>query len=103
MAPFRSKLTPFFEEIRQLRLRRRTWKQIAEQLEAEHGVKSAPSSVYEFFRRHRKRPAPLGFPEEEVSVQQSPVRPAKACKAPERPKFDWDSVKGTVFSENKTK
>ncbi len=73
--PFRSKLNPHIELIRDLRRRQKTWKEIAEILETEHGVQTHPSSVLQFFKRRSKGRRPLGFedgPPETVSQQKLP-------------------------------
>ena len=62
--PFQSSLEPHLETIRALRLKRRTWRQVAETLKTEHGLEIDPAAVYKFFKR-RVRPGarqPLGFP-----------------------------------------
>ena len=62
--PFQSSLEPHLETIRALRLKRRTWRQVAAALKAEHGLEIDPAAVYKFFKR-RVRPStrqPLGFP-----------------------------------------
>ena len=62
--PFQSSLEPHLETIRALRLKRRTWRQVATTLKAEHGLEIDPAAVYKFFKR-RVRPStrqPLGFP-----------------------------------------
>ncbi len=62
--PFQSSLEPHLETIRALRLKRRTWRQVAAALKTEHGLEIDPAAVYKFFKR-RVRPStrqPLGFP-----------------------------------------
>ena len=62
--PFQSSLEPHLETIRALRLKRRTWRQVAGVLKTEHGLEIDPAAVYKFFKR-RVRPTarqPLGFP-----------------------------------------
>ncbi len=62
--PFQSSLEPHLETIRALRLKRRTWRQVAEVLKTEHGLEIDPAAIYKFFKR-RVRPSarqPLGFP-----------------------------------------
>ncbi len=62
--PFQSSLEPHLETIRALRLKRRTWRQVAETLKTECGLEIDPAAIYKFFKR-RVRPSarqPLGFP-----------------------------------------
>lgn len=59
MTPFASKLTEHYELIRGLRLKRRTWQQVADELENLGCITSA-SNVLRFYKRHRKRPFPIG-------------------------------------------
>lgn len=62
--PFQSSLEPHLETIRALRLKRRTWRQVAEALKTGHGLEIDPAAIYKFFKR-RVRPSarqPLGFP-----------------------------------------
>lgn len=62
--PFQSSLEPHLETIRALRLKRRTWQQVAETLKAEHDLEIDRSAVYKFFKRRVQPSArqPLGFP-----------------------------------------
>lgn len=58
--PFQSQLNPHFQMIRDLRRHRKTWREIADQLRP-LGVDTSGSAIFQFFKRHIKRPAPLGF------------------------------------------
>ena len=62
--PFQSSLEPHLETIRALRLKRRTWRQVAAALKAEHSLEIDPAAVYKFFKRrvHPSTRQPLGFP-----------------------------------------
>jgi hypothetical protein len=63
--PWRSLLLPHLDEIRALRMARRTWREIASHLKATHGIKIAPSNVYRFFKRAvQRKKLPLGFEDE---------------------------------------
>jgi hypothetical protein len=86
MKPFQSKLNPHFELIRSLRRKRKTWCEIATELEA-LGMKAAPSSIYEYFKRHSRRPAPLGWedPKEEKAAPSPNAQLPKWMKPEERP------------------
>lgn len=79
--PFQSSLEPHLETIRALRLKRRTWQQVAETLKAEHGLEINRTAVYKFFKR-RVRPSarqPLGFP---APTATSGSHPASAVAIP---------------------
>ncbi len=78
--PFQSSLEPHLETIRALRLKRRTWQQVAETLKAEHGLEINRTAVYKFFKR-RVRPSarqPLGFP----TLAATSSHPAPAAAIP---------------------
>lgn len=62
--PYKSSLSPHLETIRALRLKEKTWQQIADELEANHGLKISPWAILKFFRRRVDPTArrPLGFP-----------------------------------------
>jgi hypothetical protein len=53
--PFRSILEPHFEFIRELRQRRKTWRQITELLLTEKGIRVTVYAPYLFYRRKLKR------------------------------------------------
>jgi|GEM_PF-803923 len=54
---YHSVLEPHWELIRQLRRQRMTWKEIAGQLQAHHGIGVTLHAVYRFSRRRSRRPA----------------------------------------------
>ena len=58
--PFQSQLIPVFNEIRSLRRRRKTWREIAELLKP-LGIETSGSAIFQFYKRHVKRPVPLGM------------------------------------------
>lgn len=62
-SPFKSKLAPHWEFIKRLRSQRYAWKEVAQEL-AKQGCTTCPSNVFRFFKRHRKRPVPLGYEDE---------------------------------------
>ena len=76
MRPFHSKLNPHYEFIRTLRKRRKTWREIVEEL-AGLGMKTCPSAVYEYYKRHSRRPYPFGW-EDEPTPTAKPRRSAHA-------------------------
>lgn len=65
--PFQSQLNPHFQMIRDLRRHRKTWREIADQLRP-LGVDTSGSAIFQFFKRHIKRPAPLGFESDVLAV-----------------------------------
>lgn len=78
--PFQSSLEPYLETIRALRLKRRTWRQVAATLKIEHSLEIDPAAVYKFFKR-RVRPTtrqPLGFPTLPTATSGSSAAPATA-------------------------
>ena len=58
--PFQSQLIPHFQLIRDMRRHRKTWREIADSLRP-LGVDTSGSAIFQFFKRHIKRSAPLGF------------------------------------------
>lgn len=54
--PFQSKLEPFYDFIRECRMKRWTYARIAEALTLDHGIAVCPTTVFSFVRvRARKR------------------------------------------------
>ena len=58
--PFQSKLEPFVETIQVMRRQRKTWQSIADHL-TKLGCSTAPGSLYNFFKRWKRRPYALGM------------------------------------------
>ena len=58
--PFQSKLTPHFALITEMRRKRQSWQEIVNCLKT-LGITSDKGSVCAFFKRHRRRPAPMGM------------------------------------------
>ena len=73
MKPFQSKLLPHFQLIRDMRRHRKTWVQISIEL-SNLGTTTAPNSIYEFMKRHIKRPVPYGFDEPAIEPIQCPPK-----------------------------
>jgi hypothetical protein len=67
--PFQSALIPHFELIKELRSKRKGWQEIADHLKM-LGVTRDRGSVCAFFKRHRRRPAPMGM-ESEIKAPSS--------------------------------
>ena len=65
--PFQSKLTPHFALITEMRRKRQSWQEIVNCLKT-LGITSDKGSVCAFFKRHRRRPAPMGM-EPEIEMQ----------------------------------
>lgn len=61
--PFTSALEQHFEIIRALRLKKKTWREIAIILSEEHGTSTSFQNCFQFFKRYSRKSAPLGFPE----------------------------------------
>jgi transposase len=86
--PFHSRLEPFVAFIRELRQRRRTWKEIAESLRSEKNCAISAQGVHQFYRRYLLR---LSRPHWErssaiVSASEEPRRKSVLASTPlERP------------------
>ena len=80
MRPFCSKLIPHFELIKSLRRHRKTWQQIVDEL-AMLGMKTCQSAVLEFYKRHSKRPCPLGWEDEKQQPSTAPRSAAVRIEA----------------------
>ena len=68
---FQSVLTQHFDFIREQRQRRKTWREIAESLAAERGIRVCLHTVYYFYKRRLKR---LGHPNWEDAAVSSADR-----------------------------
>jgi hypothetical protein len=71
--PFQSALWPHLDLIRKLRLSRKSWPAIADELAA-LGVRIDRSALRKFFKRAQKGKPPLGFVGESTSVVRTPGR-----------------------------
>jgi hypothetical protein len=80
--PFRSILEPHFEFIRELRLRRRTWRQITELLLTEKGVRVTVFAPYLYYRRKLKRAAKPNWENATNNCEFQPTRPDVAASRP---------------------
>ena len=76
--PFRSILEPHFEFIRELRQRRKTWRQITELLLTEKGIRVTVFAPYLYYRRKLKRAA---RPDWESAANYSDCQPAPSVCA----------------------
>jgi hypothetical protein len=96
--PFHSILEPHFDFIRELRQRRKTWREIAELLLTEKSIRVTFHAPYLFYRRKLKRAVKLHWensitdsqpahPDTVASRQQSrqsPLPPASKFNRPDR-------------------
>jgi hypothetical protein len=97
---FHSILAPHFEFIRQLRKQRKTWKEIAEHLHREKGIRVTLYAPYFFCKRRLKRMTRPHWENEAISkalpkeVQpvhsKKPVLPAADFCRPDRTTFNPD-------------
>lgn len=80
---YQSPLRPHFELIRELRRKRKTWKEISEILAGEpHRLKTSHKTIQNFFRRalYPKR-IPMGF--EDFAPDPKPPEPARPTRGPQ--------------------
>jgi nicotinamide mononucleotide adenylyltransferase len=77
--PFRSIMEPHFEFIRELRQRRKTWRQITELLFTEKGIRVTVYAPYLFYRRKLKRAAKPHWENAGNDSEAHPVRPIIAA------------------------
>ena len=83
--PFRSILEPHFEFIRDLRQRRKTWRQITELLLTEKGIRVTVYAPYLFYRRKLKRATKPHWENAGNNSEFQPARPnAEASRPPSR-------------------
>jgi len=78
--PYRSKLNPHFDFIREARLREETWEEIARRI-GERGTPTDRSQVCRFFRRKLSGRRPLGFAPETAPPEAGPVSAQSAVSA----------------------
>ena len=63
--PFQTPLWEHLDEIRAMRRRKRTWREIAQWLSTEHNISVRHNTVLAFFKRvSRRKQPPLGYPED---------------------------------------
>jgi len=80
---YHSILEPHFDFIRDLRQRRKTWKEIAEALFVEKGVHVTLYAPYRFYQRQLKRCAKGHWEDAENQTGLPPARPIAAAKGPQ--------------------
>ena len=81
--PFRSILEPHFEFIRDLRQRRKTWRQITELLFTEKGIRVTVFAPYLFYRRKLKRATKPHWEYAGNNSEFQPARPNAAASLPQ--------------------
>jgi hypothetical protein len=81
--PFRSILEPHFEFIRDLRQRRKTWRQITELLLTEKDIRVTVYAPYLFYRRKLKRAAKPNWENVGNTSEVLPARPNLAASRPQ--------------------
>jgi len=80
---FHSVLESHFDFIHQLRQRRKTWKEIAELLLTEKGIRVTLYAPYRFYRRQLRRRAKGHRENAENNFQSQPARPSVAGSRPQ--------------------
>jgi hypothetical protein len=80
--PFQSALWPHIDMIRKLRLARRTWASIADELQ-KMGVSTSPQAIGQFFRRAKSGKRPCGWEQEMTCTsQQAQAKTSSAARSP---------------------
>ena len=83
---YHSILEPHFDFIRELRQRRKTWKEIADLLFSEKGIRVTLYAPYRFYRRRLKRAAKPHW--ENTTIDSQPSRPqSRPAPLPMKPDF----------------
>jgi hypothetical protein len=74
--PFQSILEPHFDFIHQLRQRRKTWREIADLLFTEKGIRVTFYAPYRFYRRKLKRAAKTHWESKAATATPATVNPS---------------------------
>ena len=80
--PFQSILEPHFDYIHQLRQRRKTWREIADLLFTEKGIRVTFYAPYRFYRRKLKRDAKPHWESKAATEQPATVNPSASAPRP---------------------
>ena len=80
---YHSILEPHFDFVRELRQRRKTWKEIAEALFIEKGVHVTLYAPYRFYQRQLKRRAKGHWEDAENQTGLPPAHPTPAASRPQ--------------------
>jgi hypothetical protein len=81
--PFRSILEPHFEFIRELRQRRKTWRQITGLLLTEKGIRVTIFAPYLYYRRKLKRATKPNWESAANNSEFQPTHPDVAASRPQ--------------------
>jgi hypothetical protein len=81
--PFHSILEPHYDFIRELRQRRKTWRQITELLLTEKGIRVTVYAPYLYYRRKLKRAAKPNWENAGNYSESQPARPNVAASRPQ--------------------
>jgi hypothetical protein len=81
--PFRSILEPHFEFIRELRQRRKTWREITKLLLTEKDIRVTVFAPYLFYRRKLKRAGKSNWENPGNNSEAHPARPIAAASRPQ--------------------
>lgn len=79
--PFQSKLLPHLEFIRECRVQRMSYPQIAAELRIRFGMHSAPSTIFSFVKVRARRRLVIALPEA-VRAPTAPALPRPSPSAP---------------------
>jgi hypothetical protein len=100
--PFRSKLEPFAELIRNLRRKRNSYQEIQDKLREEHGITASRSSIFSFVKVRSKRRKFYAMTEGAVAASTTPARhPLDAIEALRRKPIPEPKKKIFEFDETK--
>jgi hypothetical protein len=100
--PFRSKLEPFAELIRDLRRKRNSYQEIRDKLREEHGITASRSTIFSFVKVRSKRRKFYAMTEGAVPVNPTPARSSldaietlrrKPTPEPKKKIFEFDENK----------
>ena len=94
MKPFCSKLNPHYDLIKSLRRHRKTWQEIVDALAA-IGMKTCQSAVLEYYKRHSKRPHPLGWENENIKKKALTAKPKP--KQGKSPRFTFNKEDSDIL------
>ena len=100
--PFRSKLEPFAEIIRELRRKRNSYQEIRDALHEEHGISASRSTIFSFVKVRSKRRKFYAIAEGMAPASPTPaLRSSDAIEALRRKPIPKPEKKIFEFDENK--
>ena len=100
--PFRSKLEPFAEIIRELRRKRNSYQEIRRKLREEHGLSASCSTIFSFVKVRSKRRNFYAMAEAVSPINSTPAQPTpdaieklrrKPIPEPKKKLFEFDENK----------